>query len=564
MSGRKQAVVQGASWRQDHTGGRSRGTRPTLAVAALSLAVLTVAACGSATASGGGKPAAPVSGGTFTYAIDSAQLTLDPGVSVSSVTGFIDRNIFDSLVVQTGAGAFGPWLATRWTVSPDGKTYTFYLRPGVKFQDGTPFTAAAVKATLDHIANPASKSAYAVALLGPYAGSTVVNDLTVQVRLTKAFSPFLQALSTPFLGIQSPVALAKPAAGYTPVGTGPFKFVAWPQHQDVNLVRNPDYTSPPSNAPHHGSAYLAALDFDVVSEDATRYGALTSGQVQGIEDVPPIDVKTIDQTPGFYTQSDFLPGLNYMLYFNTTSGPLADERVRQALSASLDVPALVKGLYFGQYKAADGPLSPDTADWSDSASAALTGYDPAKAVQLLDEAGWTKVDAAGYRVKDGKQLNLVWPYPAALNRQQRDVLAQGIQAYAKKVGINIERPTVDLGALVSDFLAGKFDIADAAFARPSPDGLRFAFDSAETYAKGGANVVGLDSAQVDGWLSAATATSSPAVAAADYGFVQQYVLAGAYVLPLYTPSLISGYTSAVHGISYDAQAYPQFYDAWLS
>jgi peptide/nickel transport system substrate-binding protein len=565
VSARKQAVVEGGSVRQDHAGGRSRRARPILAAAALLLAVGPVAACaGSAATAAGGKSSSPVSGGTFTYAIDSAQLTLDPGVSVSAVTGFIDRNIFDSLVVQTGPDSFGPWLATRWTVSPDGKAYTFYLRPGVKFQDGTPFTAAAVKATLDHIANPASKSAYAVSLLGPYVGATVVNALTVQIRLSSPFSPFLQALSTPFLGIQSPVALAKPAASYTPVGTGPFKFVSWPQHQNVNLVRNPDYTSPPSNAPHHGSAYLSALHFDFVSEDATRYGALTSGQVQGIEDVPPIDVKTLEQTPGFYAQSDFLPGLNYMLYFNTTSGPLADVRVRQALSASVDVPALIQGLYFGQYKTADGPLSPDTADWSDSASAALTGYDPAKAVKLLEEAGWTKIDAAGYRVKDGQQLNLVWPYPAALNRQQRDVLAQGIQAYAKKVGINIERPTVDLGALVSDFLAGKFDIADAAFARPSPDGLRFAFDSTQTYAKGGANVVGLDSGQVDAWLNAATSTSSPAVAATAYVNVQKYVLANAYVLPLYTPSLISGYASAVRGISYDAQAYPQFYDAWLS
>ena len=565
MSARKQAVVAGSPPCHHRTGGRSRLPRPILAAAALLLAVAPVAACaGSAATAAGGNSPSPVSGGTFTYAIDSAQLTLDPGVSVSSVTGFIDRNIFDSLVAQTGPDSFGPWLATRWTVSPDGKTYTFHLRPGVKFQDGTPFTAAAVKATLDHIANPASKSAYAVSLLGPYAGSTVVNTLTVQVRLSSPFSPFLQALSTPFLGIQSPVALAKPVADYTPVGTGPFTFVSWPQHQNVNLVRNPDYSSPPSNAAHHGSAYLSALHFDVVSEDATRYGALTSGQVQGIEDVPPIDVKTLEQTSGFYAQSDFLPGLNYMLYFNTASGPLADVRVRQALSASVDVPALIQGLYFGQYKAADGPLSPDTADWSDSATAALTGYDPAKAAKLLNEAGWTKIDAAGYRVKDGQQLNLVWPYPAALNRQQRDVLAQGIQADAKKVGINIERPTVDLGALVSDFLAGKFDIADAAFARPSPDGLRFAFDSTQTYAKGGANVVGLDSTQVDAWLSAATSTSSRAVAATAYGNVQRYVLANAYVLPLYTPSLISGYASAVHGISYDAQAYPQFYDAWLS
>jgi peptide/nickel transport system substrate-binding protein len=566
MSVRRPAGQGGTSASGNDRAGVTRRARFFCAAAGALLAVAAVAACGGGTGpnQAGGGSKTPGYGGTLTYAVDGTQLTLDPGVSVNAVTGFTDRNIFDSLVTQTGPGTFGPWLATKWTISPDGKTYTFDLRPGVKFQDGTPFTAAAVKATLDHIANPASKSAYAISLLGPYTGSTVVNKLTVQVHLSQAFSPFLQALSTPFLGIQSPAALAKPVADYVPVGTGPFKFVSWPQHQNVNLVRSPDYTSPPAGASHQGKAYLSALRFDFVSEDATRYGALTSGQVQGIEDVPPINVKTLEQTPGFYVQSDFLPGLNYMLFFNGSKGPLSDERVRRALSASIDVSSLVQGVYLGQYKAANGPLSPDTADWSASASGALASYNPAEAEALLDEAGWTTTDAAGYRVKDGQQLNLVWPYPSALNKQQHDVLAEGIQAGAKKAGINIERPTVDLGTLVNDFLDGHFDIADAAFARPSPDGLRFAFDSTETYAKGGANVVGLDSSQVDAWLHTATSTSNPAAAASAYADVQRYVLAGAYVLPLYTPSLISGYTSAVRGISYDQQAYPRFYDAWLS
>jgi peptide/nickel transport system substrate-binding protein len=507
----------------------------------------------------------PVSGGTLTYAIDGAQLTLDPGVSQSAVTGLIDRNIFDSLVVQTGPNSFGPWLASRWTVSPDGKTYTFYLRAGVKFQDGTPFNAAAVKATLDHIVNPATKSAYAAALIKPYAGATVENNLTVQIHLSQPFSPFLQALATPYLGIQSPKALAKPVAEYVPVGTGPFKFVAWPQRQNVDLVRNSDYTSPPSNATHTGNAYVSKLDFDIVQEDATRYGALTSGQVSGIGDVPAIDVKTLTGTSGFYVQTDNVPGLNYMLFFNGASGPLSNVLVRRALSAAIDVKQLVQSIYFGQFDPATGVLSPSTGDYSAAAASSLAAYDPAKAEQLLNEAGWSKTDAAGYREKDGQQLTVVWPYPVALNKQNRDVLADGIVADAKKVGIDITRPTVDLGTLVSELAGTKgWSIADAAFARPSPDGLRFAFASSQTYAKGGANVVGLDSAQVDAWLSQATSTTSPAVAGAAYAKVQAYVLANAYVLPLYTPNLISGYSTKVHGVGYDAQANPLFYDAWLA
>jgi peptide/nickel transport system substrate-binding protein len=542
-----------------------------LIAAATALSVGLVGCGSSGQSAGAGTGASshaggtPVSGGTLTYAIDGAQLTLDPGVSQSAVTGLIDRNIFDSLVVQTGPDSFGPWLAKRWTVSPDGKTYTFYLRAGVKFQDGSPFNAAAVKTTLDHVVNPATKSAYAAALIAPYAGATVVNGLTVQIHLSKPFSPFLQALSTPYLGIQSPKALAKPVADYVPVGTGPFEFVAWPQRQNVELARNPSYTSPPANATHTGGAYVSKLDFDIVQEDATRYGALTSGQVSGIGDVPAIDVKTLKGTSGFYVQTDNVPGLNYMLFFNGASGPLSNVLVRRALSAAIDVKQLVRSIYSGEFDPATGVLSPSTGDYSAAAASSQAGYDPAKAEQLLDQAGWSKTDAAGYREKDGQQLTVVWPYPVALNKQNRDVLADGIVADAKKVGIDITRPTVDLGTLVTELAGTKgWSIADAAFARPSPDGLRFAFASDQTYAKGGANVVGLDSPQVDGWLAQATATTNRAVANSAYAKVQAYVLANAYVLPLYTPNLISGYSSKVHGIGYDAQANPIFYNAWLS
>ena len=132
----------------------------------------------------------------------------------------------------------------------------------------------------------------------------------------------------------------KPVADYIPVGTGPFAFVGWPQHQDVDLVRYDDYTSPPSDAPHTGSAYVHALDFDIVSDDATRYGALTSGQVDGIADVPPIDVKSLAGTSGFYVQSDALPGLNCtsvrLVVFTVACTPLVTELAKPCSATSTE------------------------------------------------------------------------------------------------------------------------------------------------------------------------------------------------------------------------------------
>ncbi|MBP2707686.1 ABC transporter substrate-binding protein [Microbispora sp. RL4-1S] len=535
-----------------------------LLVIAVVAAVLVVSARGGDDRPARAAGAGPVAGGTLTYAVAGTQVSLDPAVAATAVTGLIDRNVFDSLITQTGPDTFGPWLASKWEVSADGRTYTFTLRQGVTFHDGTPFTADAVKATLDHVVDPATKSAYAASLIAPYKESRVVNDHVVEVTLARPFTPFLQALSVPYLGIQSPAALAKPVADYRPVGTGPFSFVSWEKDKRVTLRKNPGYASPPAGAAHRGAPYLDDLVFEFVGEDATRYGALTSGQAQGIAGVPPVNAARLKSLPGFSFATQETPGLNYNLYLNQTRGPLRDVRVRRALSASINVDELVKNIYFGLFPAARNPLSRTTADYDAAAEGDFASYDPQEAKRLLDEAGWTKTDENGYRVKDGKTLTLVWPYWAEGNKEQRDVLAQGVQAQAKLVGIKIERPTVDTGAFVSKYLiGGAYDLVDVSFARPTPDVLRFAFASGNTYAKAGGNVALVKSPEIDKWVEEAAETLDPATAARDYSSVQREVLRQAYVVPLYTPVQLTAFSAKVRGVAFDAQTYPVFYDAWL-
>jgi peptide/nickel transport system substrate-binding protein len=547
-----------------------RSRRP--AVLGAVLAVIIVAVVVLVVSAGGGdeRPtgraagAGPVAGGTLTYALAGTQVSLDPAVAATAVTGLIDRNVFDSLVAQTGPDTFGPWLATKWTVSGDGKTYTFTLREGVTFHDGTPFTAEAVKASLDHVVDPATKSAYAASLIAPYEKSRVVSDHVVEVTLKRPFTPFLQALSVPYLGIQSPAALAKPVADYRPVGTGPFSYVSWEKDKRVTLRKNAGYASPPAGASHQGAAYLDTLVFEFVPEDATRWGALTSGQVQAIAGVPPVNAGKLQSLTGFTLNSQETPGLNYNLYLNQTRGPLRDVRVRRALSAAVNVEELVRNIYFGHFPVARNPLSRTTAAYDPTAESELASYDPDEAKRLLDEAGWTKTDPDGYRVKDGKTLTLTWPYWAEGNKEQRDVLAEGIQAQAKLVGIKIERPAVDTGAFVGKYLiGGGYDLVDVSFARPTPDVLRFAFASGNTYAKAGGNVALVDSAQIDTWVEEAAETSDPATAGKDYAAVQHEVLRQAYVLPLYTPVQLTAFSAKVRGVAFDAQTYPIFHGAWL-
>jgi peptide/nickel transport system substrate-binding protein len=534
------------------------GTAATL-VAGGTTMVMAAPGVASAASTSAGKP---VSGGSLTYAVDEGEDSLDPAVSPADVTALIDRNIFDSLVVQTGPNTFKPWLATSWTISPDGKTYTFQLKQGVTFQDGTPFNADAVKASLDHVVNPATKSEYAGALIAAYAGSTVINDSTIQVNLSQPFTPFLQSLSTAYLGIQSPAELAKPAAQYIPVGTGPYKYVAWNKNLNVILTRTPTYTSPPSNAPHQGPAYLSKLTFDFISEDATRYGALTSGQVDGIADVPPVDLKSLQSTSGFTIQTFPSPGNNYNVYLNVSKAPFTDVNVRKAFVESINVPGLVNSIYFGHYQPATNPLGPSTAYYD--ASAKTPSYNPTAAKKLLEQAGWTTVNSQGYRTKDGQELTVVWPYASATNREERDVVGDGIVAEAKKVGINIERPQIDESTLITDLEGGDYNIYDSSFVRASADILRYSYASDETFAHGGGNISQANVPQLDTWLNGAAQTANTAVAKQDYASAQEYVLNNAFVLPIYVEKYTLGESNELHGITFDAQAYPLFYGAWLS
>src|SRR5690242_19351451 len=133
----------------------------------------------------------------------------DPHINESAELGIVLRQVYDTLVYRDPTTyEIVPGLAAAWTISEDGLTYTFSLREGVTFHDGTPFNAQAVAANLDRITNPTTASQRALFLLGPYVGYNVVDDYTIELRLSQPYSPLLDGLSQVYLGIASPTALA--------------------------------------------------------------------------------------------------------------------------------------------------------------------------------------------------------------------------------------------------------------------------------------------------------------------------------------------------------------------
>ena len=216
------------SWR---THGRSIG----LGAAAV-LAILVL---------GGGRlGAAPVMGGTLAAGLDSQSVTLDPHASTAAISYLVaSLNVTESLVYQQADGKFVPWLAAGYTMSPDGRTFTFSLRKDVSFSDGAPFNAEAVKWNLDRIVNPSFKAGGSANALVGYAGTTVVDSNTVRVTFKEPYAPFLAYVAQGVLAMLSPK--TTPTQGnevnLRPVGSGAFTVAEYVAQDHITLARNAGY-----------------------------------------------------------------------------------------------------------------------------------------------------------------------------------------------------------------------------------------------------------------------------------------------------------------------------------
>ena len=266
---------------------------PAVLLAALAI---VAAACSPAQSTPPSASQGPTPGGTLIYGLATKFDTLDPTVTTFSVIGKIGYHVFDPLVWQSSAGKYEAGLAESWQVSPDAKTYTFKLRKDVKFHDGTPFNAQAVKFTFDRIVDPATKSQLGISLLGPYDGTDVVDDSTVRVRFKTPYAPFLDSVSVPYLAPVSPDAVQKAGKDYGStalVGTGPFKFVSYSADSEVVLVRNDDYKWGPAFLKSRAAPYLDKIIWRIIPESTTRIATAESGELTFVEDVPTQDYQRV-------------------------------------------------------------------------------------------------------------------------------------------------------------------------------------------------------------------------------------------------------------------------------
>jgi peptide/nickel transport system substrate-binding protein len=543
----------------------------TAAMSALALGA-TLSACGGTSNSAADSTAPPVIGGTPARGgtIEYAHQQEPPCLSGGWVEqAYISRQVLDSLVSQDDGGKIVPWLATSWKASADQKTWTFKLKPGVKFSDGTPFDAQAVVTNFETWLNPKTLNGTVFSYIGEYyKSSRAIDDLTVEVHLTKPYSPLLSALSQGYFGIHSPQQLAKGTTVNCThiVGTGPFIEQQWDRGRQVVFTRNPDYNSAPANALHQGPAYADKLVWKFLKEPAVRWGSLTSGQSQVIYDVPSVNWK--EAATQYRVVKYTTPGRPQTLSLNVTHPPFDDVRVRQALAYALDRPAAVKSAFGDAAEFnGNGSLSQSTPGYDAAVANAYT-YDPNKAKKLLDEAGWTGRAQDGTRTKAGKELTVRVAYgPGSIINSDGVTLLQTLQQQAKDVGFKWQLIPLTLTQLFGGEYSApdKYDAEPGYWTSPTAGVLYIVWRQNLKDRPNGNNTSYYNNPDLEKTIGDANSTLDPAKQKELYDKAQQIISDQAVAIGLYTrTSSLAVDTNRLRGVWLeDSQGEPVFSDAYL-
>jgi len=428
----------------------------------------------------------------------------------------------------------------------------------VKFHDGTPFNAAAVCFSFDRIVNPETQAKVARGTLGPYKSCDVVDEFTAKVNLGEPYAPFLSLAALEVLAPISPTAAKKYGADFSrnPVGTGPFMFKEWVPQQYVKLVRNPDYQWASPIYKHQGPAYLDAVVWREVPESVTRMGVLRSGEAHIAEAPPAADYEALKADKRFVIATGTVQGTPVAMHLNTKKFPTNDVAVRRAVAYAINQDVISKTLYKGMYEPTRDLMDPTTFGYEPSVKNVYS-YNPAKAREVLDAAGW-KPGPDGIRTKDGKRLELVF-----IMNFQFDAYTYGplVQAQLRDVGIDLELRKEAMANFMPQIRKGVHNAGDSAWAYPDPQVLRQLY-----YGPFGPTQFAYghyDNAEVDKLLDQGMSELDPAKRAEIYRTVQKIVMNDAVSVPIRRMRGVFAVSTKVKDLGFTAVGFPLFYDVTL-
>jgi peptide/nickel transport system substrate-binding protein len=498
---------------------------------------------------------------TLTVGVYQEPDSLDPAATGLAMVSMMISHIFDPLVWwlpdSSGTNVFQPGLAKSWAVSKDAKTYTFKLRDDVDFHDGTHFDAAAVKATLDHIVDPATKSRSAKGALGPYKETVVVDQYTAQVVFSEPNAAFLHEMTGVIFGMQSPTALKKYGAdgiASHPTGTGPFKFVDYVNQDHVGLAKNPGYKWGPAAFGPAGPAKLEKLTFKILLDTNARYNALRSGQVQMAMNLDPDTIATIKKTSQFKHYDMPSTGQPYGYPINVEKGPTNDLRVRQAILYAVDQKKLNESVLRGAYTPAFNVLTPSTPGYA-KANDTMYAYDPAKAKSLLEEAGWVAA-ADGTRSKGGQKLTLDILIQSA---NGFDLPTQYVVNALKEVGFTSSTQSQPFTTAAASYNQGVQNLSAIFYYDVDPYLLNTLVNSGQI--KSGFNWAHYSNPQIDAAIPKANTIVDTTARTAAYEKITTTLMEAAIFLPLWNVSGVYSGSVNLTDVHFGATGYSYYHAA---
>ncbi|MGP4105955.1 glutathione ABC transporter substrate-binding protein [Virgibacillus sp. L01] len=384
-------------------------------------------------------------GGTLKIVTLSDATSLDPHfITNIPSANVLYQKVYETLVTFDKDMNIVPNLAKEWE-QLDSHTWQFKLNTGITFHDGTPFNAEAVKVTFDRLLDPETGSPQRDKL-SMINEVKVIDDTTVQLKLSKPYSPILSILSSQEASIMSPKAIQEDPESLSdsPVGTGPFVFDSWESGKAITLVKNEDYWNTP--------AKVDKVVFEIIPEDATRLAMIETGEAHISDNVPVSEIERIKDSDDMNLVRTEGLAVEYV-GFNTQKAPFDNVELRKAVSHAIEREAIISGIYNNIGTLANATMSPNVFGYSDQVEP--YSYDVNKAKDLVQESG----------VDPDTEVTLI-----TSDRKERISMAEVIQSQLKGIGLNVNIQVLEYGAYIEMVDSGEHDMFIGGWGNATGDG----------------------------------------------------------------------------------------------
>ncbi|MBF8377803.1 ABC transporter substrate-binding protein [Alicyclobacillus mali] len=472
---------------------------------------------------------------TLTVGLQADPATLDPALSSALVDRQVMANIYDTLFSLTPTGKIVPNLVESYSVSKNGLVYTFQLRRGIKFQDGTPFNAEAVKFNLVRDMSPTSARK---SELSSIASVETSGNYTVVIHLSHPYSPLLAVLTDRAGMMVSPTAVKKEGANYAdhPVGTGPFMFASRVKGDHITLVANPHYWK--------GKPKLSAVTFKIFTDPNVEITNLENGSIQLADQVPAQQLPMLEKNSNFVVSNQ--PGLGYQgIYLNVSQPPFNNKYLRLAVDAAINRSLLVNVALKGEATPAWGPFSPESPVFNRALD-----LPPAPNTQLVEK----------YLKEAGDPNGFSFTLQTANNPVSTEI-AQIVQSMLQPYHIQMNIEQLEFGTLLANNTDHDFQASALGWSgRIDPDNNAYQF----WHTGGAQNGSNFSDPTADKLLDEAREALSMTQRKVYYdSFVQELHRQAPYIF-LYFPNNTYAYSKQLHGF----QVYPdgvfRLYSMWIS